>query len=373
MKVMQIITKGEVGGAQTHMLALCQALAHKLEFVAVIGGNEKDAPLAQQLEGLGVPVHRLSQLVNSLAPWRMANAVRALLALLRQHQPDLIHAHSAMAGVVARLAGRLAGVPVVYTVHGFGFKPEAPRIQRYAAWFVEWLLAPLTTHMICVSLREQQLARRLPLAARRLSVIYNTLDDTPERAHPGDEPMRVIMVARFAPPKRQDLVLQALALVRQALGHELPASLVGSGPNLPSQQALAQQLGLQAVTFTGDVDNVPHQLAGHIVFVLMSDHEGLPISVIEAMRAGLAIVASDLPGLRELVMQEQEGLLVANQPEALAQALLTLAASPALRQRLGAAARQRYEAQNQPAHATQAVLSLYGQIAHHEPHAIPSR
>lgn len=367
MKVMQIITKGEIGGAQTHVLTLCRALAQEVTWVAVVGGAEPDSPLARRLAEMNVPVHRLAVLGNTLAPWRVAAAVHALLALLRQTRPDLIHAHSAVAAAVARIAGRLAGIPVVYTVHGFGFKPEVPWLRRQAAWLVEWLLAPWTAHMICVSRHEQQLARRLPLAAARISVIHNALEDRPERASPADAPMRMVMVARFAPPKRQDLLLQALALLRQELGHELPLTLAGSGPDLPEQQALTRQLGLQAVTFTGDAQDVPGLLAAHSVFVLMSDHEGLPISVIEAMRAGLAIVASDLAGVRELLDPGQQGLLVANEPQALAAALGTLARTPALRQRLGAAVRQRYVDQGQPDLAAQAILAVYGQMAAHEP------
>jgi glycosyltransferase involved in cell wall biosynthesis len=99
----------------------------------------------------------------------------------------------------------------------------------------------------------------------------------------------------------------------------------------------------------------------------MSDHEGLPISVIEAMRAGLAIVVSDLPGVRELIFTGQHGLLVANQPDALASALAQLVASPQLRIRFGLAARQRYEALFNPSRMAQAVLAVYDQIAGYGP------
>lgn len=366
MKVLQIITKGEAGGAQTHLLEICRALRGQVELMVVIGGTEPGGMLEARLGELGVAQARLPPMVNSLSPWRVLRAAQALRRILRQARPDVIHAHSAMAGVVARLAGLLSGIPVVYTVHGFGFKPEAPRRQRLVALLVEWLLAPCTTHMICVSEHERDLARRLPLRSRRISVVRNAIQDLPQRASPATEPMRVIMVARCAAPKRHDLLLQALALASARLGREIPATLVGGGPLLPALLEQARALGLQDVDFTGDVDNVPDRLARHSVFVLVSDHEGLPISVIEALRAGLPVLGSDLPGMRELIRPDHEGRLLPNRAQPLADALVELARHPGERARLGQAARRRYEQQCEPRTMADSVLAVYGQIRPHE-------
>lgn len=359
-----VITKGETGGAQSHVLTLCGALARQFEFAACIGGSESTHFLADGLRALGVPVVQLPQLGNSLSPWRVLGAVRALVRLLRQQRPDVIHAHSAVAGVVARLAGWRCRIPVLYTVHGFGFKPEVPRLQRWAAWAAEWTLARLTRHMICVSDHERQLALSLPLPAQRLSVIRNAVPDTPERADPAAQPVRVVMVARLASPKRPDLLLQALALLRDDSGAETPASLIGAGPQMDALRALARQSGLQQIDFCGDVSDVPQRLARHAVFVLMSDHEGLPISVIEAMRAGLAVVASDLPGVRELLADGQAGLLIRNDARALADALAQLLSSAPLRARLGQAARAQYEAHFTPDQMALPVATIYQTLAH---------
>lgn len=359
--VMQVITKGELGGAQTHVLALCEALAGQARLVVVIGGTEPAPPLALGLQALNLPVLRAPALGNSLAPWRIARAVWQLVPLIRTHRPDVLHAHSAAAGVAARIAGRLCGTPVVYTVHGFAFKPEAPWPRRSVAWCAEWLLARWTGHMVCVSEYERRLARRLPLAPERISVVLNAMPDSPHRAQPAGT-ARIIMVARLAAPKRADLLLQALARLRDALGHEAPASLVGDGPERPALQALAQRLGLQAMDFAGNASDVPERLAAHGIFALLSDHEGLPISVIEAMRAGLAIVGSDLPGLRELLPSGQHGVLTPNTPEAIAQALERLVRDPALRGRLGQAARARYEQHHAPEPMASAILAIYAQV-----------
>ena len=369
LKILQIITKGETGGAQTHVQVLCASLAAhaQVQLEIAVGGRDPSPPLERSLRALGLPVHRVAALSNSLAPWQLLQAVRALVHLVRQRQPHLLHAHSAGAGVVARLAGRLTGVPVVYTVHGFAFKAGAPWPRRLLAWGVESLCAPLTQHMVCVSEHERQLTRWLPLARQRCSTILNAVPDAAQRAmqpvSAAPTSVRLVLVARMAPPKRPDILLHALALLRTQHGLEPPTTIVGDGPHLAAHQALAQQLHLHHVVFMGERNDVAHCLAQHQVFVLLSEHEGLPISILEAMRAGLAILASDLPGLRELLPPPSHGVLVENTPAAVATALQRLLHDGPLRQQLAQRARLRYEQAHSPAHMAQAVLNVYRTLA----------
>ncbi|MFM7026546.1 MAG: glycosyltransferase, partial [Limnohabitans sp.] len=144
LHVLLVITKGEIGGAQTHVIELCRALRGQVEFSAVIGGAS-DSFLEQALRELGVHTTCLPGLRNALNPLQLLASVRALLTHLDRQPPDLIHAHSAVAGVVARLAGKWRRIPVVYTVHGFGFKPQAPALIRLNAWLAEAVLAAWTT------------------------------------------------------------------------------------------------------------------------------------------------------------------------------------------------------------------------------------
>ncbi|MFM8863750.1 MAG: sugar transferase [Limnohabitans sp.] len=357
LHVLLVITKGEIGGAQTQVVELCRALREQVRFSAVIGG-EGGTFLEEALREQGVQTTALPALRNSLNPLRLLASVRALLAHLRSHPVDLIHVHSAVAGVVARLAGKLSAYPVVYTVHGFGFKPQAPALIRWHAWLAEAVLAAWTTRMVCVSEHEKALAGRLPMDSARVSVIPNAIADVVwQSAQRGTRPS-IAMVARMAPPKRHDLLLQALALLaRQDLRPAV--RLLGDGPQRTAHQQLASQLDLPHVHFGGDVHNVAEQLAQHQIFVLLSDHEGLPISLIEAMRAGMAIVASRLPGVQELLEDGESALLVANEPQAVQQALHRLLTDEALRQRLANAARQRYEARHRPEAMAAQLLQVY--------------
>lgn len=372
VKVLQVITKGEIGGAQSHLLTLCCELRDRqgMEVEVAIGGS-MPSPLASTLEASGIQVHHIPSLGNAATLAELVHAVRRMRDIVRDRSPDLLHAHSAMAGVVARLAGALARKPVVYTVHGFAFKAGNPWMRRVAAFAAEWLLAPLARRMVCVSEHERRLARTLPLPSRRVMVVQNGIEEVPASTDLATEQAgalpSIAMVARMAPPKRPDLLLHALAHLRDGLGYEAPATFFGGGPQLASHQALAHQIGLKAVVFTGDVDGISARLMEHAIFVLTSDHEGLPISVIEAMRAGMAIVASDLPGTRELLPDATQARLVPNDAAALAQALRQLVESPALRSSLGGAARQRYEQHYTAQRMGKEMVAIYQSVVSPSP------
>jgi lipopolysaccharide/colanic/teichoic acid biosynthesis glycosyltransferase/glycosyltransferase involved in cell wall biosynthesis len=363
MHVMIVITKGETGGAQSHVLALCQALQHQVKFTVVIGGPIEQSVLGRDLEALGINVYPMPNMVESLNPTKLWPAIKQLIELIAALPPDIIHAHSAIAGLAARLACKSTSRPVIYTVHGFGFKPEVPLLRRTASAMAERMMARWTTHMICVSKYERELAYSLAIAPERIHVIANGIGCLPETAvlppeHAAVTP-RLIMVARMKSPKRHDLLLQALANVRNTLGYELPVTFAGDGPLRDTLHAQAKELNLKNITWAGDVSNVSELLAQHEIFVLLSDHEGMPITVLEAMRAGLCTLASSLPGIREQINAYQDGILVANSPDAVAEKLLQLVRDPYMRKRLGHAAQEVFNKKFTQEQMAERVLDVY--------------
>ncbi len=138
-------------------------------------------------------------------------------------------------------------------------------------------------------------------------------------------------------------------------------TLAGDGPLNDALRAQAKALNLKHITWAGDVSHVSELLAQHEVFVLLSDHEGMPITVLEAMRAGLCVLASSLPGIREQINAYQDGILVANTPEAVAEKLLQLARDPHMRKRLGRAAQQKFEDSFAAEAMAERVLQVYRQ------------
>lgn len=353
-RIAYLITNSEIGGAQAHVADLMQAMRQHADITLLAGG---DGHLFATAQAVGIPFVRLRMLDNTLSPVRAARALGELHAALRQTSPDFIHVHSAKAAALGRVAGRMLGIPVIYTVHGFAFKQAAPWRQRLAAHVTEWLLAPLTARLICVADGERELARSLPIAGSRISVIRNGLGDVTAHATPVAPLRRIAMVARFARPKRPDVMLEAFG---QAGLEACELVIAGDGPQLPAIRARARAMAPARVELPGSIHDVPGLLASAQAFVLVSDHEAFPLSVLEAMRAGLPVIASDLPGIREQLDDGRCGILLEdNRPQTLARALQALAADAPRREALGRLARQRWEQQFGLTRMIQATWAVY--------------
>lgn len=367
MHVVHIITRGDdLGGAQAHVRDLSVALRERGHQVTVMAGQ--DGPFGDVIRGLGLPYRALRHLVHPVHPASDALALAELVRELRHLRADLVHTHSSKAGILGRLACRVLGIPVVHTAHGWAFHPVVPAARRRAYRFVERAVAPLARRVITVSEADHHLARRRwVVSSRRLRVVHNGLPDIPTRAEPEAAPIRLVTVVRLEVPKDTRTLLQACARLPSELDWGL--QIVGDGRERPELEALSQRLGLtERASFLGFRSDVDALLAEASVFVLVSDREGLPISILEAMRVGLPTVATHVGGIPELVVHERTGLLVPPRDAlALALALERYARNPELRQRHGAAARARFVASFTQDRMVDAILTVYEEALHGPP------
>lgn len=302
---------------------------------------------AEGFRVVGVPFARR---VFTLAHLR---ALVALVALLRAEKPDLVHAHMPISGFLARLAARVAGVPrVAYTCHGFLYKQEGSFARRAVAFVMEWLGGRLTDVFLTVASVEAEDARRLGICRHAIAV-GNGRDPAVFRPDPA---ARARIRAALGTPADRVVVLAVSRLVRTKGYPELAAAMRDVteaelwvvGTRLESDpgedmEALLDAAGLgprlKRLGYRADVAAV---MAAADIFTLPSYFEGLPVSVMEAMLCGLPVVASDIAGPREQVVEGVTGFLVpAHKSRPLAAALAQLAADPALRAAMGAAGRTR--------------------------------
>lgn len=368
--ILYIITLPSLGGAQSHVLELLKALGATWN---VHLATSAEGPLTQAARRLHVPVHLLPSLARDISSRDDIAAIRECLLLIKSLQPTLVHAHSSKAGLVARIAARMARVPIVFTAHGWGFTPGTPILRRSMVWLCEALTAPLASAIICVSRHDQQLARRkLVCDTGRLFMVHNGITDVAPLASPAtDNPPRIIMVARFSEPKDQQLLLRAFAAVHSSCDARLV--FVGNGSHLPHCKSLAQHLGVAGrVEFLGARTDVPHLLASASIFALTTRYEGLPICILEAMRAGLPVIASDVGGIGEEVEHGSTGILVPpNDMAATTKALQALIDDPSLRGRMGVAGRHKFLAEFTLDRMVAQTATIYSQIIHsHSAHCL---
>ena len=243
------------------------------------------------------------------------------------------------------MVGKWLGIPAVLTAHGWTFTPGFPEAQAAVYRRVERLAGPLTSKIIAVSEFDRRLALEAEIVpADRIVTVHNGIPDVPVtlRADPGRVPPRLVMVARLGAQKDHPTLLRALA----GLGDRpWELDLIGEGPLLGEMQALAATLGIaDRVRFLGQRLDVDRLLAEAQVGLLVTNWEGFPLSNLEIMRAGLPLVATSVGGIEEAVEDGATGYLVPRgDADVLRDRIARLLLDPALRIRMGAAGRARFE------------------------------
>lgn len=361
MRILYVITRAVEGGAQTHVRDLAEGFAAAYEVGVVLFD---DGPLAARLRASGIRVWALDAPTRSMRLWRDLLAGARLTAIIRSFRPTLVHAHSSKAGLIARAAAMLARVPAIYTAHGWAFIEASEHWHhRFFARGVERAAALITRRIICVSQFDRDLAARRRIASpNRIVVIPNgigSIETSVTRAlHDG---VRCITIARFSPPKDPLTLIEAAARISS----ECELLLVGEGELLDVARARTRNFGVgDRVRFLGARSDVPALLADSDLFVLSTRWEGMPYTILEAMRAGLPVVATAVGGIPEAVIDGETGFLVPpGDAAALAERIEQLANSPELRARMGDAARNRWLQHFHLAGMLQAVGEVYAEVA----------
>jgi glycosyltransferase involved in cell wall biosynthesis len=340
-----LITIPEIGGAQVYVASLLPALAREFDVTVAAHGT---GWLTDRAADAGVPFVTLRHVRRPIHLFQDVLGLTELIRLMARLRPDIVHANSSKAGILGRIAATLAGVPVrIFTVHGWAFRAYEPPLSTGYLW-ADRAMRRITTRTICVAETELESGIRAGTCdPARSVVIPNAVSlDRPQRRHPErlDGPATVLAVGRLRAPKDFLTLVRAAAL---APAGTLRVLIAGEGPDRPRLEAEIARLGMAGtVELLGEREDVAELLATADVFVLPSRSEGMPMSVLEAMAAGVPVVASRVGGVPELVRDGVTGTLVAAEdPGALAAALSALATDAGARARLGAAGRARAEAE----------------------------
>jgi len=359
MKVLYLITRAERGGAQVHVLDLIRGLRPHCEIEVAAG---EDGFLLKEARQLGAACHVLPHLVQPVSPARDALAVRDIVRLLRRVRPTIVHAHTSKAGILGRFGAWLCNVPAVFTAHTWCFA-EGTSWRWKLLGACEQLAALSGGMIINVSDANRALALRYRVAPpAQLCTIHNGVPDESwdGLSVPAQEPV-IVMVARFVPQKNHALLLEACA----ALQSSYRLQFAGTGPTRPDIERRVDELGLRdRVEFLGDRSDIGLLLRKASIFALATNWEGFPLSILEAMRAGLPVVASDVGGVREAVVAGRNGFLIARQDAAaFGRALETLLSDEKLRLRMASNSRRIFEERFTVEQMIQKTINLYRQVA----------
>jgi len=351
IRILRIIARMNVGGPAWQVSVLMSGLnPDRFDSRLVTGEVEEGEADFLELRDPGLEVVHIPALGRSV---RFGDDLRAFIAIrrtIRQFRPDVVHTHTAKAGLLGRLAAASCGVPLrVHTFHGHLLHGYFGRVASWLMVQVERILARGTTALVAVGSRVRDDLLEVGIGkAEQYAVIPPGVepgrvgDRDSSRARlglPAECPV-VLFVGRLTAIKRPDRLIEAFAIV---LDHrpDVVLAVAGEGECLQETKRLAQPLG-DSVRFLGWQQDISILYAAADCVVITSDSEGMPVTLIEAAMAGVPGVTTDVGSASEVILDGVTGLVVAPAPAPVAEALLHLLEN-GIGSRMGMAARRRAE------------------------------
>ena len=311
MKILQVIPYFCFGGAETMCENLTYALRKAGHQVSVVSLYAERTPISQRMEASGVRIVYLDKKLGldlSMIP--------KLAKVMKQENPDVVHTHLDVIKY-AVAAAKLSGVKkCVHTVHNVADKEAEGRIQKITnklyfklGWSTPVALSPEVKRTI---------VDFYDLPENKVPVIYNGIDLSrclPKESYGAEETMTLLHIGRFNEQKNHKGLLEMFRKLK-ASHPQCRLELIGDGELRAEMEVHAQKLGIaDSVSFLGSQSNVYPYLQKADLFVLPSKYEGMPMTIIEAMGSGLAVVAADVGGIRDMLMDGVSGYLAHNQEE----------------------------------------------------------
>ena len=350
IRVMRVITRLNIGGPAIHVSLLTSRLDPERYETLLVTGVESAGEGNMLKLGRLPPVDPrvVPELGRAISPLDDVRALAALFSLARSFKPDIVHTHLAKAGALGRVAARLAGVRVVvHTYHGSVFRGYFGQRQSAIYLQIERALAALTTRIVAITPGQKADLVRMGIAPSGKIVEIPlgldleqfrelpTRDDALSALGLAPDARYVTVVARLVAIKDVPTFLRALARVTE-LHPDVRGLVVGDGPERAAIESVARDLGLgERCRFLGWRADLANVYAASDIVALSSVNEGSPVSLIEAMAAGRAVVATAVGGVPDVVRGPTGILVEMGDHRALGEAIARLLEDPVRRAELG--------------------------------------
>jgi glycosyltransferase involved in cell wall biosynthesis len=330
-RILRVITRMNAGGPARHVAWVSEGLATRGWETRLLTGDVAagEDDLTGVADGRGVDLRRVPGLSRKIDPLRDGAALAKVVAAIREFDPDIVHTHTTKAGLLGRMAvllvngtrQRAARIRAVHTFHGNVLSGHFPPVRERALRGIERLLAHAATDAILVLSPQQraEIVERFRIAPpEKVSIVPLALDlgvfaTLPSRGAFrremgfGDDAFVVGMVGRIAPIKNHEMFLRVAGKTLLTTPRARFV-VVGDGSGAPELARLARELGIEgAVRFAGLRTDLAEVYADLDAVALTSRNEGTPLSLIEAMASGRAVVATDVGGVRDLLTREWSG------------------------------------------------------------------
>lgn len=302
-KILYMVTKSDLGGVSKYLLEIVSHLPKNIEpyFITSSPGY-----LSTELEKLGYKdnifyVHMTNSIIN--LPLHIKSNLKTL-KILKKIKPDLIHCNSTTAGIVGRICGILTFTPTIFTAHGWAFTDGISKWKQVFYKILETFLATFTKKIICVSEYDRKIALKvMPFFKNKLITIHNGISDISDeykKKNFSDNELKIVMISRFSQQKDPYTLITAVNELNKK-GFNIILDLYGYGVELEKVLNSIKKSNSKNIHYKGEISDITPILKNYDIYSLISNWEGLPIGIIEALRAGLPIIVSDVGGCTEML------------------------------------------------------------------------
>ncbi|CAN2040237.1 Glycosyltransferase family 4 protein [Candidatus Magnetomoraceae bacterium gMMP-15] len=352
--VLNIITRMIIGGAQETPMLTADLIDKSQWAMDILSGPQTgpEGSLIEETRSRGISLKIEPMLVREINPLKDIIALFRLIRFIKKGKYKIVHTHSSKAGILGRWAAWLAGTPVIiHTVHGWGHNSRQHPLIRAFYILLEKLTLPITDRLIAVSPLDIQKGLSDGIGKQNDFVVIRSGIELERFGHPkisrdktrsslGIPPHAFVIgsVTRLSPQKAPLDFIEAVGIIAKKNPNAWFV-IVGDGPLRQDVERLANKLDLKdRLILTGLRRDIPELMAAFDIFVLSSLWEGLPRVLPQAMATGLPIVATNIDGNAEAVIDRLNGLLTPpSDPSALAQAIIEIMNDPEMADRMGAA------------------------------------